>query len=252
MTAFRARVLLFSFLLIFAGVTLNAMLLQSGGMPWSNIALLTPDANAKTQKTKSNGRRVRRVLPRWNHETSQTFDGSFGDARMTGGFQVVPEPDEASSYVSVTPTTNAVRETVRATQRELAAHNYEPGPVDGILGVMTRAAIMAYQHDERLTLTATPSEELLERIILGGIGQDPATRRGIPSQHARSLVRGVQGALTRLGYSPGAADGVVSTITARAIKAFERDHNLAPTGRISGRLIAEIGRVSGTRFRIAA
>jgi len=251
MTAFRARGLLFGFALIFAGVALNAMLLQSDGMPWSNIALLTPEAEASTTTVRSKRRRVRRVLPRWNPEIPVTPGPAFSDPDGNGEAAAAVTGYQPAISVSVTPATKSTRETVRAIQRELAAHNYEPGPVDGILGIMTRAAIMAYEHDERLTLTAAPSEALLERIILGGIGQAPMTRRNAPSQHARLIARSVQEALARLGYVPGVADGIVSTNTARAIKAFERGHNLAPTGRISGRLIAEIGRANGSRFTVA-
>ncbi len=250
MSAFRARALFGAFLLIFAGVALNAMLLQHEGMPWSNIALLTPEPELKTNNATPKHRRTRRVLPRWNPNVSLS-DTANAVSKPVIDAASAPKPFPATT-ISLTPVTKAGRETVRAIQRELTARGYEPGPVDGILGVMTRAAIMAYEHDERLTLTANPSEALLERIILGGVGQAPSARQGVPAQNAQLLARSVQEALARLGYVPGAADGVVSTNTARAIKAFERDHNLAPMGRISGRLVSEIGRVNGARFSVAA
>lgn len=249
MTAFRARVLLGAFSLIFGGVAVNAMLLQHDGAPWSNTALLSETSKINKAVSKPQRRRVRRVLPRWNPNISPTSEDS--SKTVAQNVTALPKPVPATT-ISVTPTTKAAQATVRAIQRELTARGYEPGPVDGILGVMTRAAIMAYEHDERLTLTANPTEGLLERIILGGVGEGSSSPRGPAQQHARLLAESVQDALTRLGYVPGPADGIVSTNTIRAIKAFEKDHNLATTGRISGRLVAEIGRVSGARFRIAA
>ena len=46
-------------------------------------------------------------------------------------------------------------ELTRAVQRELKAKGYETGVVDGVAGLVTRAAIMAYEADHGLTLTAS-------------------------------------------------------------------------------------------------
>ncbi len=67
-------------------------------------------------------------------------------------------------------------------QRELQIRGYETGARDGVAGVMTRGAIMAYEHDHGLPLTARPSQELLKAIILGeggkpGKGARPRRRR---------------------------------------------------------------------------
>jgi len=255
MTAFRARALFGAFLLIFAGVAVNAMLLQEEGMPWSNIALLSPEKKLTVATHEPKRRRVRRILPRWNatvesgKAADQGIDSGASAPSGAGSTMTAPVP---ATTISVTPARQARRSTVRAIQRELVARGYEPGPVDGILGVMTRAAIMAYEHDEKLPLTAEPTEALLERIILGGVGQGGPAKRVAPGQNAKLLARSVQDSLARLGYVPGTVDGIVSTNTSRAIKAFERDHNLVPTGRISGRLVSEMGRVNGARFSVAA
>ena len=45
-------------------------------------------------------------------------------------------------------------------QRGLAALGYDPGPVDGILGPKTRAAIRAFQVREKRPVTGVVSEEL--------------------------------------------------------------------------------------------
>src|SRR5690606_14381969 len=56
---------------------------------------------------------------------------------------------------------------VRAVQRELIDRGYEAGPVDGVAHAVTRAAVMAYEHDHGLPLTGQPSEDLLKKILFG-------------------------------------------------------------------------------------
>ncbi|MEL7544468.1 MAG: peptidoglycan-binding domain-containing protein [Pseudomonadota bacterium] len=251
---------------LFAGVAINAMALQESAPPWYADAALDGDATkgdaalAKATDAQAQ-RRVRRVLPQWNptvtasiseEETAETVEDAVTDTSVPRPISVTHAGSREASIISVTATTSASKETVRAIQRELSARGYEPGPVDGIAGVMTRAAVMAFEHDERLTLTADPSEALLEQIILGGIGASARASQQPPSAISRQLAKSVQQALARLGYGPGPADGLVSRNTAKAIRTFETDHSLAPTGRISGRLVSEIARVSGARFSIAA
>ena len=44
----------------------------------------------------------------------------------------------------------------RAVQRELQIRGYETGARDGVAGVMTRGAIMAYEHDHGLAADGAP------------------------------------------------------------------------------------------------
>jgi Putative peptidoglycan binding domain len=58
-------------------------------------------------------------------------------------------------------------ETIRAIQRELMARGYETGGQDGVTGLVTRAAILAFEHDHGLALSAEPTDDLLRAIVLG-------------------------------------------------------------------------------------
>ena len=58
-------------------------------------------------------------------------------------------------------------EVTRAVQRELQIRGYETGGADGTPSLMTRAAIMGYEHDHALPMTGRPSQRLLKAIILG-------------------------------------------------------------------------------------
>ena len=58
------------------------------------------------------------------------------------------------------------------------------------------------------------------------VGQRPTLRQGDRGDSVREL----QTILTNLGYSPGVIDGVFGTGTLNAVRAFQRDNNLAVDG----------------------
>jgi peptidoglycan hydrolase-like protein with peptidoglycan-binding domain len=135
----------------------------------------------------------------------------------------------------------------RHVQLELAQRGYDPGAVNGVVSLMTRAAVMAYEHDHGLALTGEPSEALLRAIVFGSPDSAGATRRtgGEARGHAVEVIRIVQHALTTLGYPIARVDGRLGEDTVRAIRKFEADHGLAPTGRISSPLVARLARLPG-------
>lgn len=145
-------------------------------------------------------------------------------------------------------------EIVRGIQRELNARGYESGPPDGVVGLITRAAIMAYQHDYGLPLTAQPSEDLLSRIVLGSSGSPASTSAQsdeLLSSDAKSIVLLVKQHLVTLGYDPGPIDGTLTPQTRRAIRAFEIDQKLAESGRVSGPLLSRLIRLQAQAKKVA-
>lgn len=127
---------------------------------------------------------------------------------------------------------------VRAIQRELTAKGYAPGPVDGTTTLITRAAIMAYETDTRRPLTASPSEALLQSLLLGTPPTliEETAAPGTGRQAARVIAQ-VQRLLTQRGYNPDPPGGRLGTRTAAAIRAFEEKAGLPVSGRISGPLM---------------
>lgn len=127
-------------------------------------------------------------------------------------------------------------ELTKGVQRELGTINYEPGPADGVLGLVTRAAIFAYEYDNGLVLTGQPSERLLSQLILGSSSLQAVSAR--PGQtmapDGESLVRTVKQQLSALGYQVGVPGGALTPEFARAIREFETDQKLKVSGRISG------------------
>lgn len=138
----------------------------------------------------------------------------------------------------------APADVVRAIQRELQARGYETGTADGMPGLVTRAAILGYESDHGLSLTATPSEGLLQHILLGSSNGDKK-KQDAPTAEASQVIRTVQQSLATLGYAPGSVDGQLGDQTVRAIREFEKDQGLSETGRISGALVARLARLAG-------
>lgn len=136
-------------------------------------------------------------------------------------------------------------DTTHKVQLELRARGYDPGEADGVPSLATRAAIMAYEHDNSLPLTASPSNDFLNKLVQGVTGSQIAPpsmayEPKVVSAQRQQIVRTVQQSLTAIGYSPGTIDGLMGVATTRAIRAFEIDQNMPETGRISGRLIRRL------------
>lgn len=138
---------------------------------------------------------------------------------------------------------------VREVQGALAARGYEPGVADGNAGPITRAAILAFEHDHGLPATAEPSEMLLAALRAPGRRVTGGARWQRPTEAASGVVRTAQQYLIAAGYLRGRATGVPDAPTVAAIRAFEAAQQLTPTGRVSAPLMA---RLQQSRARIAS
>jgi peptidoglycan hydrolase-like protein with peptidoglycan-binding domain len=134
-------------------------------------------------------------------------------------------------------------EIVKAVQRELVRKGYDPGAQDGVPSLPTRAAILAFEWDHGLALSAEPTEALLQNILLDrrapGLAGAGAQQR---SRQAVQVIRTIQQSLVVLGYLQGGVDGHLGEATRRAIREFEMDNGLVPSGRISSPLVAKLAR----------
>lgn len=140
---------------------------------------------------------------------------------------------------------------VKDVQSRLIDLGYWPGQPDGIIGPTTKAAIMAFELDKGFEQTGIADDALLR--VLKGQTALPA-RRSKPedlAKNSQELILALQKALTKLGYNTGQADGIIGPLTRKRIRAFERDHKLQVTGRISGRLVEAIHKALGTPLVLA-
>jgi peptidoglycan hydrolase-like protein with peptidoglycan-binding domain len=171
--------------------------------------------------------------------------GTVGDAASTdvattnmATAAVAPTPSNPNDSVatgSIDPA-QVTPEIVRGIQRELNARGFEVGTPDGVTGMVTRAAILAFEHDYGLPATATPSSDLLSRIVLGSSGQQASARDNPPiaTPEAETVIRSAKQYLTALGYPAGKADGAITPQFSRALRDFEIAQKLPESGRISG------------------
>ncbi len=64
-------------------------------------------------------------------------------------------------------------------------------------------------------------------------------------ESSKPLVRRIQGALNRLGYTPGPVDGVMGRQTSAAISRYQDEYGLLITGQVSPALLSHMKRNGG-------
>jgi peptidoglycan hydrolase-like protein with peptidoglycan-binding domain len=169
-----------------------------------------------------------------------------------------PTDKTASSDATATPPATKPRlvrtepqrapeQLVAAIRRELSHNGYDAGPPATEAGIELRAAILAYEFDQRLPMTGEVSEAILKSLLFGrnGKGEAAAPQR---FESRRKLVAEVQEMLSGLGYGAGPADGRLDERTREAIRKFESDRNLAEGGQLTARVLLEMVIVSGRAF----
>lgn len=237
MSRLQLRFGLLSFLVLAVGVAGNLMLMQSAG---------------RTAASRGDGERKAAAVA-FERERQLSLEVVKGSVPGSGAASAVAKAGSVRPEAVVAEAGAGDHvETTRAIQRELQQRGYLSGAADGVPGLVTRAAIMAYEHDNGLPLTAEPSEDLLKRILLGAsaLPAKPATGKEKRVQ-AEMLVRTVQQALSGLGYNTGKVDGRLTDDTSRAIRDFESDNGMPDTGRISSQLVAKLAKLAGNG-RLAA
>lgn len=79
----------------------------------------------------------------------------------------------------------------------------------------------------------------------------PQPPRDTNPSYTRAQVREAQRILLDLGYKPGAVDGTYVPATTTAIRAYQSDHGLLPTGVPSSELVAELRKTQDAKLRAA-
>ncbi|MEX0853643.1 MAG: peptidoglycan-binding protein [Bauldia sp.] len=98
---------------------------------------LAAEANLR-KWAKAGGRRVAGLVKRREHEARLIFDGDYGRAAEA--------LDDGSFDPSIAPSVAQETDDVAVVQRALVRLDFYRGPVDGITGPATRAAVLAYQN----------------------------------------------------------------------------------------------------------
>jgi Putative peptidoglycan binding domain len=165
-------------------------------------------------------------------------------ARVAGAGDTLPEAPDAEGD----------KQTITAVQRELVSRGYGPLTPDGVPGLVTRAAIMAYEFDHRLPLKGEATASLLARIVLGSSANETvdAAAGRVRSPEAEIVLRTVQQSLAGLGYQVGKIDGHTSDDIARAIREFEVDEGMKQSGRVSAELFTRLAKAVAAKKGVQA
>jgi peptidoglycan hydrolase-like protein with peptidoglycan-binding domain len=220
----QARIVLGSFMLLAAGVAVNALFLQHRAMLGASAVV----GHGGTRSTAADRTRQPAKAP----AIKTSVSGELRLARF--------KPDSAMVDDSLETVAEADAETIRAIQRELRQRGFGALTADGQAGLVTRAAIMAYEADNGLAVTGAATEQLLRRLLLGAAALEPLSDAKVRPLHAERVIKAVQQALTTHGYQPGRIDGRLGDDTIRAIREFETDKGLIPRGRITADIVARL------------
>jgi peptidoglycan hydrolase-like protein with peptidoglycan-binding domain len=166
-----------------------------------------------------------------------------------------PRPAEIEAPKAEVPAARTRAQVTSDIQRELARHKFYDGPVDGVYGAKTDAAIREFEHAAGLKASVEPDETLL-RAIVHSSAQAPATAVAANTANKKSAnsasaaapskrVVAVQRALADFGYGQLAPTGVADPATKGAIERFERERKLPVTGQVSDRVVRELAAVTG-------
>jgi peptidoglycan hydrolase-like protein with peptidoglycan-binding domain len=230
MTPRQARVALGTFVLLTAGVVYNALYMQDESGPGRRVAA---DATQKPARADA--------PPPGRSRTGQATKRTA--LLKPDAVRTAQTPESLADEAGV--------DTIRAIQRELNQRGFGPVGNDGLMRPVTRAAIMSYEHDNRLPLTGEATEALLARLVLGAPATDAPSGAGeVRSPHAEATIKQVQRLLAANGYRPGTSPGQLDAATVAAIRAFEKDQGLSPKGRISAEIVARL-QSSGARLKSA-
>lgn len=128
---------------------------------------------------------------------------------------------------------------VRRVQSRLVALGFDPGPVDGIYGPRTAAAVTAFREAAGLGSNGQITLATLDALENGQAEQE-APLADDQGQDDDEQVRTAQSLLAELGFDPGPADGIAGPRTAAAVRDFQAAAGLETDGQVSDVLIAQL------------
>jgi peptidoglycan hydrolase-like protein with peptidoglycan-binding domain len=118
---------------------------------------------------------------------------------------------------------------VRAVQRRLRAIGQQPGPVDGLYGPLTQAAVKRFQSSAGLSVDGIAGPHTL-RALHAEWPQPVGQGAGYGQSGGSAQVRMLQRHLRRAAQRPGAVDGVFGPQTEAAVLRFQSSKGLAADG----------------------
>ena len=136
---------------------------------------------------------------------------------------------------------------VELIQKTLKDQGFYGSTVDGVTGPATQSAIRAYAKENGIAGKADLQQAVLEHIQYTRQLRDAIKITTPPEDDgiSQKTVQLIQTGLSELGYDPGPVDGKVGQKTQDAIRDFQRDRALVPTGEPSSEILTELRKVTG-------
>jgi peptidoglycan hydrolase-like protein with peptidoglycan-binding domain len=168
----------------------------------------------------------------------------------------IPTPAPRTPVTAPAASPRMPGEIIMDIQRELSRRGFYDGPMDGLYGPKTDAAIRDFEQMFGLKPSAQPNEALLQAIlrsatkagkgVTGTVGSSgPRTENAVEPAASSQRVIALQRALAEFGYGQIRPNGIVDADTQRAIERFERERRMPPTGQVSDRVIRELAAATG-------
>jgi murein L,D-transpeptidase YcbB/YkuD len=129
----------------------------------------------------------------------------------------------------------AARDYTLALQKSLAEADYYQGDVDGVYGPTTVAAVTALQKKHGLPETGT-----VDKATDAALRADLAAKGGAAASQEVASTAAVQQTLKLAGHWSGPVDGVWTPALTEALKAFQTELGVKPTGAMDSATVAAV------------
>lgn len=188
------------------------------------------------------GRGTERAVKLYQESIGLTADGKAGTLTLSALYE--DTADDTTAYAVATSSSTLQYgdsgERVRLLQDALKGLGYAIGTVDGKFGLLTRAAVVAFQRDHDITADGLAGTKTLNLLYssANSSSTDSSSSSSSSSTLSASLRRGssgsevlkVQTKLKELGYYTGSLDGDFGSGTLAAVLSFQQRNGLKMDG----------------------
>jgi peptidoglycan hydrolase-like protein with peptidoglycan-binding domain len=129
-------------------------------------------------------------------------------------------------------------------QTALRNSGFDPGPIDGIFGPKTNAAVLAFQKSKGLVVDGIVGPKTWAALGVPCTSPPPPPPNICPTLRLGSTgpdVRRLQQLLIANGFSPGAVDGIFGSKTQAAVMAFQKSKGLVVDGIVGVKTWTALG-----------
>ncbi len=97
---------------------------------------------------------------------------------FAGGDKTAPKADGSSAHSSMSSSASA--ETIRQAQQKLMDQGQNPGPIDGIMGPQTQAALKSYQEAKGMTASGNLDQQTMASLGVDASGKASGSTSSSP------------------------------------------------------------------------